>query len=132
MEREWQEAAQNGDGTALRRLIAAGADVDSLNRHGQTALMLAAREGHTEAVRLLLEAGAALDHTAKYHLSALMLAVINDRHEIVELLVAAGADTRIRGSGAPGFAGKTALDLAKDLERTVSIALLRGEQSSGR
>jgi ankyrin repeat protein len=131
MEQEWQEAAREGDATALRRLIATGADVDSLDRYGQTALMLAARDGHTEAVRILLEAGAALDHTAKYHLSALMLAVINDRHAIVEALVSAGADIRIRGSGAPGFAGKTALDLAEDLERTSIVALLRGEQSSG-
>ena len=132
MEQEWQEAARAGDATTLTRLIAAGADVDSLDRHGQTALMLAARNGHTEAVRALLDAGAALDHTAKYHLSALMLAVINDRHTIVELLVAAGADARIRGTGAPGFAGKTALDLAEDLGRTDLVALLRGKLSPAR
>jgi ankyrin repeat protein len=83
-------------------------------------------------VRILVEAGAALDHTAKYHLSALMLAVINDRHTIVELLVAAGADPRIRGTGAPGFAGKTALDLAEDLGRTDIAAMLRAGQSPGR
>jgi hypothetical protein len=28
--------------------------------------------------------------------------------------VAAGADTTLRGSGAPGFSGKTATDLAED------------------
>jgi ankyrin repeat protein len=132
MEREWQEAALQGDATTLARLVATGADVDSLDRHGQTALMLAARDGHTGAVRILVEAGAALDHTAKYHLSALMLAVINDRHTIVELLVAAGADPRIRGTGAPGFAGKTALDLAEDLGRTDIAAMLRAGQSPGR
>ena len=132
MEREWQEAVRQGDAATLGRLIAAGADVDSLDRHGQTALMLAARDGHTEAVRILVEAGATLDHTAKYHLSALMLAVINDRHTSVELLVAAGADTRVRGTGAPGFAGKTALDLAEDLGRTGIAALLRATQSPER
>jgi len=53
-----------------------------------------------------------LDHTAKYGLSALMLAVIEGHVEIVRALVAAGADVALRGTGAPGFAGKTAWDLA--------------------
>lgn len=87
--------------------------------------MLVARNGDLEAVRALVEAGADLDRTAKYHLSALMLAVINDRRAIAKLLVEAGADTRIRGTGAPGFAGKTALDLAEDLGRESLCELLR-------
>ena len=41
-----------------------------------------------------------------------MLAVINGHVEIARRLVGAGADRTCRGSGAPGFAGKTAHDLA--------------------
>ncbi|MDH3685544.1 MAG: ankyrin repeat domain-containing protein [Myxococcales bacterium] len=117
MKLEWQDAAVRGDAAVLSDLIDRGVDVDSLDRYGQTALMLAARSGHLEAARVLVEAGADLDRTAKYHLSALMLAVINDRTSLVELLVEAGADTEIQGTGAPGFAGRTALDLAEDLGR---------------
>jgi ankyrin repeat protein len=54
-----------------------------------------------------------------------MLAVINGRDAIVGLLVDAGADRTIRGTGAPGFADKTALDLAEAADRTIMVALLR-------
>ena len=124
MRRDWQEAVARGDAAALRALLERGADVDSLDRYGQTALMVAARIGHLEAVRVLVDAAAHLDHTAKYGLSALMLATLNDREAIARLLVDAGADTQIRGSGAPGFADKTALDLAKDLGGAAIVELL--------
>jgi hypothetical protein len=54
-----------------------------------------------------------------------MLAVINGRDVIVGLLADAGADRTIRATGAPGFADKTALDLAEAADRTIMVALLR-------
>jgi ankyrin repeat protein len=77
---------------------------------------------------VLVEAGADLDHTAKYRLSALMLTIINGHGAVAQLLVNVGADTRIKGTGAPGFAGKTALDLAHDLGRESIVKLLRGRE----
>lgn len=121
----WWAAVRAGDAEALERLVAGGADIDALDGHGQTALMNVARDGHAAAVRCLIAHGADLDHTAKYHLSALMLAVVNGRDAIVGLLADAGADLSIRGTGAPGFAGKTALDLAEGASRVIMIALLR-------
>ena len=125
MRSDWQQAAETGDAARLAELLETGADIDALDRHGQTALMLAARNGHGDAVRVLLDAGAEIDHTAKYQLSALMLAVINDRLDVVEQLVEAGADLAIEGSGAPGFAGKTALEIALDLGRDEIAAMIR-------
>jgi uncharacterized protein len=93
-------------------VLASGADIDACDGYGQTALMLAAREGHAKVVEWLVEHGAALDHTAKYGLSALMLAVIAGRTDVVRILAAAGANLCLRGTGAPGFTAKTALDLA--------------------
>jgi hypothetical protein len=43
-----------------------------------------------------------------------MLAVVGKHDEIARNLVRAGADVDIEGSGAPGFARKTAADLAED------------------
>ena len=117
MRPDWQRAAETGDAAKLAELLETGVEVDRLDRYGQTGLMLAARNGHGDAVRVLLAAGAEMDHTAKYNLSALMLAVINDRRDVVEQLVEAGADLGIEGTGAPGFAGKTALGIALDLGR---------------
>ena len=126
MRQDWQDAAKRGDETALRAMLEAGEDLNAHDEYGQTALMLAARHGHLAAARALVEAGADLDHTAKYRLSALMLATINGHYLVARLLVEAGADTRITGTGAPGFAGRTALDLANNLGRESIAQVLRG------
>jgi ankyrin repeat protein len=107
-----KDAVRLGSIDELERLVAAGDDIHTRDEHGQTALMLAAIEGHGHVVEWLVEHGAMLDHTAKYGLSALMLAVLNGHAEVVRILVRAGANLALRGTGAPGFSGKTALDLA--------------------
>jgi len=102
-----------GNCSGVARLLAEGTDIDKRDRFGHTALMLAAQNGHAGVVRLLLEHGADLDVTAKYGLSALMLAVVNRHTELAKQLVDAGANTQLCGSGVPGFAGKTARELAE-------------------
>jgi ankyrin repeat protein len=111
---EWELAAKLGDAALLAQRIAAGADVDARDRYGQTALMLTAANGQLDAVRVLIGAGAALDRTAKYGLSALMLAVVGSHEAAARALVAAGANVHLTGSGAPGFAGKKAAELAAE------------------
>jgi ankyrin repeat protein len=64
-------------------------------------------------VAFLAQRGADLNHTAKHHLSALMLAIVRGHAAAARALIEAGADLLIRGSGPPGFEGKTALDLAE-------------------
>jgi ankyrin repeat protein len=124
MTRAWEEAARVGAAETLRRLAEEGADLDARDPHGQTALMLAAVRGHLAAARWLVSSGAALDVTAKYGLSAVMLATLSGHAEIVRVLVAAGADLSLRGSGAPGFAGKRALELAADRGDGAIVELL--------
>lgn len=84
----------------------------TLDRYGQTPLMRAAHAGRIEVVEALIAQRVNLDITAKYGLSALMLAVVSGHAEVARLLAKAGADLSLRGTGAPGFAGKTAYDLA--------------------
>ena len=112
MSPEWEDAVRRGRIEELQRLLAAGSDIDARDRHGQTALMRAARDGHCEMVEWLLQRGAARNHTAKYGLSALMLAVVRGHVEVVRKLTSAGVDLDLKGTGAPGFASRTALDLA--------------------
>lgn len=113
MRDDWRNAAVEGDRPIIERMLDVGAMIDARDRYGQTALMLAALHGREEVVELLLRHGAALDVTAKHNLSALMLAAINGRIGIAKRLVDAGANLELSGSGAPGFAGKTARDLAE-------------------
>lgn len=108
----WQDAVDSGDVDALREMIERGADVNARDRYGQTGLMRAVIADRPRVVELLLAHAADPDVTAKFRLSAVMLAAINRRVEIARLLVRAGCDLTLEGSGAPGFAGKTAHDLA--------------------
>ncbi len=94
----WHEAVRSGDVDRVRILLDAGADVNTLDEHGQTALMNAVYWGNLDIARLLIENGAELNHTAKYHLTALFLAVIANRPQLLQLLVDAGAERNIRGS----------------------------------
>jgi ankyrin repeat protein len=114
MDASWEAAVSRGDAQTARTLLAQGTDVDSRDRFGQTALMLAAHAGHREIVELLIAHRANMNVTAKFGLSALMLAIVAGHTEIAILLARAGADLSLRGGGAPGFAGKTAYDLAAE------------------
>ena len=116
MTAEWKAAARAGNVEAMEQLLEKGADIDALDEHGQTALMLAAMAGHAAVARFLISRGAKLDHTAKFGLTALMLSVIAGHTDIVRSLVEAGADVTPRGTGQSGFNGKTALDLAEARE----------------
>ena len=111
---EWQEAVTRGAVAELAALLSRGADIDARDRHGQTAVMLAAAAGDARVVEFLAIHGADLDHTAKYGLSAVMLAALRGHADVVRVLVAAGADLELKGTGAPGFAGKRAHDLAAE------------------
>ena len=110
----WEDAVRRGDTDIVRDLLERGVDANARDRYGQTGVMLAAHGGHLATVKLLVEHGADLDVTAKYGLSAVMLAVVAGYEEIALALARAGADLTMRGTGAPGFAGKTAADLATE------------------
>jgi uncharacterized protein len=112
MDATWEEAITRNDVENALDLLGRGADVNGLDRYGQTAMMLAAHAGHREMVEILITHQANLNITAKFGLSALMLAIVAGHVESAHLLVKAGADVSLRGTGAPGFAGKTAYDLA--------------------
>ena len=120
----WKNASKSGDDQAILDLLDSGADVNARDRYGQTALMLSALSGYTEVVEILIAYQADLNITAKYGLSALMLALIAGHTDVAELLVKAGANLSLRASGVPGFAGKTAYDLAVErgmLELSVEL-----------
>jgi ankyrin repeat protein len=112
MDSALENAIKRGDVQVVLDLLGQGVDVDGRDRYGQTGLMLAAHAGHREVVKALIAHRANLNITAKFGLSAVMLAVIAGHGEVARLLAQAGADLSLQGTGAPGFAGKTAYDLA--------------------
>ncbi|KAJ8939350.1 hypothetical protein NQ318_005711 [Aromia moschata] len=57
-------AADYGQADVIEYLISAGADVNSKDKHGITAILAAIWEGHKDCVKLLLEKGAKKDGVA--------------------------------------------------------------------
>ena len=126
MDAGWENAIRRGDIQIVRDFLGRGTDVDARDHHGQTALMLAAHAGHREIVETLIAHRANLNITAKFGLSALMLALVSGHEEVARLLARAGADLSLRGTGAPGFANKTAYDLSVErglLELSIELSV---------
>ncbi len=124
----WEKAVTNGDVESARAMLQAGEDVDALDRHGQTALMLAAHRGDLAMVETLIAAGADLNVSAKHNLTALMLSIVALHEEVALRLARAGTDPGVKGSGAPGFAEKTAHDLASERGMRDLCAELEGSK----
>jgi ankyrin repeat protein len=123
LNKDWLNATNVGDVERVLALLDAGAEINALDKHGQTALMNAAHRGDTELVRVLVRRGADLNYTAKYRLTALMLAVIADHRDVVSVLLAAGADREIKGSG--GTFARTPLEYAEAHGNSQLVRLLR-------
>ncbi len=115
-----QAAAFQGHVAVLEVLLGFGAEVDSPNSGGNTALMLAARQGHAKAVATLLEAGARPDLTNVLGQTALHLAVAGNHVGVADLLLAAGADP-----GVDDAAGLSPWSLAKGPEMTKVLGVRR-------
>jgi ankyrin repeat protein len=95
-------AATEGDGAAVARLLAAGADPDASVAvrdvvpsgeffHEATALLAAVGRGRMEAARLLLDAGAVRFLAAGDGTTPLMNAAVNGQPEVLRLLLGRGA-----------------------------------------
>ncbi|MGD8989558.1 MAG: ankyrin repeat domain-containing protein [Syntrophobacterales bacterium] len=107
--RDFLDAAFNGDTKAVEALLAEGADVNVKDGIGFTALFGAARSGYTEIVKLLLANGA--DPNVKLPTSgttALMYAVYGGRNQVVIVLLAKGAEINAKDNE-----GLTALEYAE-------------------
>ena len=78
--------AEKGDKKTIEELLHVGADINSNNDKGITALMYASQEGHKDIVELLLQKGA--DITLKNHEGKTALDIAKDKGftEIVTLL----------------------------------------------
>ncbi len=86
------KAAKKGDIEEVRLLLEKGADVNSRNMDGWTALMLAAWNGNTETVELLLDEGADVNSKSISGWTALMFAAANGCIKTAKFLIEKGAE----------------------------------------
>lgn len=91
------EAVKLGDVELVRMLLAAGADPDSPDQDGQTALMLASSIGSLPIAQMLIKRGAHVNAVETFRgQTALMWAAAQNHPDIVDLLVKHGADAKRR------------------------------------
>jgi hypothetical protein len=121
------DAARDGRVETMRELITTGADVNSKDPCGKTALMLASCRGHKEIVTVLITAGADANARDDNGNTALIYATYYTQlapssrwGAIVKALLSAGADPTVEG----GYKQMSALMWAKELKQNDILALL--------
>lgn len=114
------DAASSGQTDFVKSLLDSGANIESKNKLGATALIMASIKGHTDVVKLLLDRGAAVNVKTTTGITPLMAAATADDAEAVKLLLEKGADFSAKDEK-----GRTALNLAEAADATEVYALLR-------
>lgn len=100
-----QWAAYKGDAAEVKRLLAAGANVNEANAYGVNALALAAETANLDVLKLLLAAGADVESPTGDGQTALMSVARTGNVEAAQLLLKRGANV----NAAEQFGGQTAL-----------------------
>lgn len=100
MSKELIEAVQAGNVAEVRRMLAAGADVNSRDEAGATLLMQAAQAGNLAMVEAVIDAGADVNASDERGWTALVKAVYNHEQkrgfgDVVRALIEAGANIEV-------------------------------------
>ena len=122
-----RDAIEEGNLTALARMLAATPADSVVSSSKRTLLMFAVEEGNLPATELLVARGATLDLRDENGASALILAVEMGFQEAVELLLAAGANPNVHD-----LSGMTPLDIAEEhgAHDIAAVLLRHGAKSS--
>lgn len=130
-------AAFDNEEAIVKEKIAAGINVNYIDKNKSTALMLAAYNGHTSIVKMLIDAGANVKTKNANNRTALMLASSGPFVETVKLLLQSGAEVNAMDSHENWTplmfaAGEGQLEVAKVLLQAgadISMLDIDGESS---
>ncbi len=113
-------ASSKGDIATVKKLVNEGADINSTDSSGRTALIEAAWGGHNEVVSFLIEKGANVNASDAAGYTAVMRAAEDGHDAVVKTLVKNGADVNFCGK----VRGTTALMLASEQGHLKVIEIL--------
>ncbi|MDZ7755652.1 ankyrin repeat domain-containing protein [Rhodohalobacter sp.] len=119
------EAIQNIDIVSLNVLLAEGADINTVDEKGNTALMLASKIGNPRMVKIILAHSPNLNQQNNMGYTALMVASEQGQVHIIEQLLKQGADTSLKNMD-----GRTAAELAIRNGQPNAADLLNGKSQN--
>lgn len=90
-----QQAVANNQIDEVKKYLAEGAEINTVDRDGQTLLTRAAARGHIEVARLLLQHGADVNGNSAGYRSPIVLAIAQRRFELVDLLLEHNPDLSV-------------------------------------
>ncbi len=122
-------AAERGDAAQVKKLIAAGVDLNERDHAGYTALVWAARNGNTEVAKALIAARADMNarDCAVNGWTPLIHAIHKNNSEMARLLIDGGADVNAKAGKCTDKlieSGATALLYAAGEDNTEVVAAL--------
>ncbi|KAJ5219390.1 uncharacterized protein N7498_001489 [Penicillium cinerascens] len=115
---EFVALIQMGEVCSVKYALDKGADVNTMNSQGQTALMVAVSYGHEDVISLLLEYGAKMDKIGTHGETALGVAALRGFDDIAQLLLVHGTNPNCGKN-----MGKTALSQAA-ISGSLTVATL--------
>ena len=113
--KQFGQAVADGDVVEVVRILDRGADINTRNKEGETALMVASLEGRGEIVKLLLARGADANIMDSVGATALLYAAVGGSADIMKLLLDRGADPDAK---------------TNDGESALSISLIKGNKAA--
>ncbi|KAJ1474693.1 ankyrin repeat-containing domain protein [Baffinella frigidus] len=90
-EGQLRSASRGGRVQEVRKLIAAGANIDERDSSGCTPLYIAALNGQAAVVRVLLDGGADKEAMSDHCVSPLFVASMKHHEAVIKILMDAGA-----------------------------------------
>ncbi|WP_421672129.1 ankyrin repeat domain-containing protein [Raoultella terrigena] len=116
---EYLLAAEQGNLAQLKQCLLKGVNINSANRHGQTAIVLASLHQHYDCVAQLIAAGIDINKQDQTCLTPFLISCLNNDLTLLRLILPADPDlnclTRFGGVGLTPACEKGHLAIVKEL-----------------
>jgi ankyrin repeat protein len=130
LEKTMRQAARKGDTVQVQANLKAGADPNAADLLGETAMQRAAAANNVEGLEVLYSAGAEVDKTDDDGETPLIVAAVANAAAALKWLLEHSADWRLMAHSGI-YAGKTALELAKNEESVEAAVVLAAWTTAG-